>query len=231
MLAFVIAWLLAQLWAAAPRKHEFAGKTKASREAQLANLRKGRSNGAKKGERRALKHGGNGNGQLSAFYAGELARVREIAAEHAPWLLDTDVFVLEGFAEILAVVADLRSFLERNGTLDDKGKPWPAVGLYLRARSKASQEATRLGFSPQARQAIGLQALTAKAMAQEPTVKPVRSPERSRAVLTQLFELGILGDPSRAEVSASPDDVTYGESGLSEDAARKLGIRPKGPTR
>ncbi|HWF49074.1 MAG TPA: hypothetical protein VG294_00400 [Solirubrobacteraceae bacterium] len=234
MLGLIIAWLLTQSLAA--RKHPFAGKTSASRKAQLANLAKRPP--PEKGERRRHVHGGRGNGQLSPRYPEILEHVTEVATEHAKWLLGTDVWVLEGFASILAGIDEMGTYLDEHGWLDERGQPRSVVRLYLRAISKASQEAEKLGFSPRARQALGLQAVSLASMMNPAPIRPRRDPEHLRQVAGILDSLGVLGPPPKPEPEepseviegheSQDDEPDYGDPTpppLPESDRRDLGVR------
>jgi hypothetical protein len=173
----------------------------------------------KKGERRQSGRG-RGNPKLSPLFPDMLVRVRAVAAEHAPWVLETDQFALEIFVGLLVGCEEMRGYLDEHGWLDVEGKTRAVVHTYMRAMSKAGSEAERLGFTPSARVDLGF-----KAAATEAVVRPIRTLERSKEVAEILGQIGALPRPAAEVIEGTAVEVSEADYVSTSAKATPEGLR------
>jgi hypothetical protein len=180
----------------------------------------------KKGERRQSGRG-RGNPKLSPLFPDMLVRVRAVAAEHAPWVLETDQFALEIFVGLLVGCEEMRAYLDGHGWLDGEGKTRAVVHTYMRAMSKAGTEAERLGFTPSARVDLGF-----KAAATEVAIRPIRTLERSKEVASILGQIGALPRPAAEVIEGTAVEVSEAEYRSTSPKPTPEGLRvPRNPRR
>jgi hypothetical protein len=181
----------------------------------------------RKGERRHVKHGGKGDPRNSQLWPTIEARVKKVAAEHAPWVLATDQFALEIFIGLLVGCEEMRAYLDDHSWLDVDGHERPVVRTYMRALSKAGTEAERLGFTPSARVDLGF-----KAAATEVAIRPIRTLERSKEVASILGQIGALPRPAAEVIEGTAVEVSEAEYRSTSPKPTPEGLRvPRNPRR
>jgi hypothetical protein len=146
-----------------------------------------------KGHRRSVKHGAKAKVPAVRVEAKSAELAVQIAAT-APVRTSSgalpahDEQAVAQLATTLCRLADVGKWLDREGSLDRKGKPRSAALWERRLKNQALREMAALGLTPQSRAKLGL------ALARTVDLASAMSQEDPQLRKIQLAELGVAAD-------------------------------------